>query len=72
LAERFPAVSLELIEAAVRVSLAEMTGQIRDFVPLLVEHAARERLAHIDPDSENLSRPPGYTGGRTPTGQIRE
>ena len=71
LAERFPAVSVELIEAAVRVSQAELTGQIRDFVPLLVEHAARDRLAHIDPDSENLSRLGGSTGGGTSNGHLR-
>jgi len=46
LCERYPDLDPALVEAAVRVSHLELTGNpIRDFVPLLVEHAARDRLA---------------------------
>ena len=46
LCERYPGLDPALVEAAVRVSHLELTGNpIRDFVPLLVEHAARDRLA---------------------------
>jgi len=41
---RFPEVDPTVVEAAIRVSAAEITGPVRDFVPLLVERAARERL----------------------------
>lgn len=47
LADRFPEVSREVVEAAVRAAHAEVQGPIRDFVPLLVEHAARDHLARI-------------------------
>jgi hypothetical protein len=46
LRQRFPDIDPTLVEAAVRVSHAELTGPIRDFVPLLVERAARDRLAY--------------------------
>lgn len=42
---RFPELDPTVIEAAIRVAAAEITGPIRDFVPLLVERAARDRLA---------------------------
>jgi hypothetical protein len=42
---RFPDLDAAVVEAAVRLSYAELTGPIRDFVPLLVERAARDRLA---------------------------
>ena len=46
LSEQFADLDPALIEAAVRVSHHELHGSpIRDFVPLLVEHAARDRLA---------------------------
>lgn len=41
---RFPDLDPAVVEAAVRLSYAELTGPIRDFVPLLVERAARDRL----------------------------
>jgi hypothetical protein len=34
-----------VVEAAVRLAHSELTGPVRDFVPVLVEHAARDRLA---------------------------
>ena len=45
LAERFSTLDGDTIEAAVRAAHAEMTGRIRDYVPVLVEHKARERLS---------------------------
>ena len=47
LTQRFPGLSDEVIEAAVRLAHADLTGPIRDFVPVLVEHIARDRLAAI-------------------------
>ena len=44
LQEAFDAVPSEIIEEWVRREHAALTGPIRDFVPLLVEKAARERL----------------------------
>ena len=41
---RFPDLDPTVVEAAIRVSSASLTGPVRDFVPLLVEKAARERL----------------------------
>ena len=41
LAARFPDVDAAVVEAAVRLSYAALTGPVRDFVPLLVERAAR-------------------------------
>ena len=47
LAERFPTLDRDVIEAAVRLAHSELTGGIRDFVPVLVERNARDRLASI-------------------------
>ena len=44
LSERFPDLEPDVVEAAVRVAHSELTGPIRDFVPVLVEHIARDRL----------------------------
>ncbi|NUR07872.1 MAG: hypothetical protein HOQ45_12800 [Nocardioidaceae bacterium] len=55
LVERFPQLGPEVVEAAVRLAHSELTGDIRDFVPVLVEHAARDRLSAIadrDPASD--------------------
>lgn len=45
LAASFPEPGPAVIEAAVRLSYAELTGPVRDFVPLLVKRAARDRLS---------------------------
>lgn len=45
LAERFSTLDKDTIDAAVRLAHAEMTGRIRDYVPVLVERNARRRLA---------------------------
>ena len=41
---RFPDLDPTVVEAAVQVAAAGITGPVRDYVPLLVERAARERL----------------------------
>lgn len=46
LAEKFPQVSREKIEDLVQQEHRLLdAGRVRDFVPILVEHAARNRLA---------------------------
>jgi hypothetical protein len=51
LSQRFPQLSEEVVEAAVRLAHAELTGPIREFVPVLVEHIARERLRALASDT---------------------
>ncbi len=41
---RFPDLDPTVVAAAVQVAAAGITGPVRDYVPLLVERAARERL----------------------------
>ncbi len=41
---RFPDLDPTVVEAAIQVAAAGITGPVRDYVPLLVERAARERL----------------------------
>lgn len=46
LAAKFPALSREYIEDVVQQEHSLLdTGRVRAFVPVLVEHAARDRLA---------------------------
>ncbi|MDN4643346.1 three-helix bundle dimerization domain-containing protein [Arthrobacter sp. PsM3] len=46
LAERFPDISRSSIEEAVREEHRALEGgRVRDYVPVLVEHAARARLS---------------------------
>jgi hypothetical protein len=47
LASRFPQLDSEVVEAAVRVAYSKLSGPIREFVPVLVEHAAREHLNEL-------------------------
>ena len=47
LSERFPDLEPDVVEAAVRVAHSQLTGPIRDFVPVLVEHIARDRLGSM-------------------------
>jgi hypothetical protein len=54
LAERFPDVDAETIEAAVRLSHSELVGPVRAFVPVLVEHSARDRIAAFAPAESAL------------------
>lgn len=45
LAERFPEAGEAAVASAVSAAHAEMTGPVRDYVPVLVEHTVRGRLA---------------------------
>lgn len=47
LASRFPSLDAAHVHQAVDRSYGELTGPIRDFVPLLVEHNARDTLKHL-------------------------
>jgi hypothetical protein len=48
-----------VVEAAVRLAHSELTGPVRDFVPVLVEHAARDRLAFaVRDDTEEVDPTP--------------
>ena len=48
LKQRFPDLDEGVVESAVRVAHSELTGRIRDFVPVLVERVARDRLSSAD------------------------
>ena len=41
---RFPELGEDAVASAVSDAAAEMTGPVRDYVPVLVEHNARDRL----------------------------
>jgi hypothetical protein len=56
LQERFPDLDAEVVEAAVRLSHSRLTGHVRDFVPVLVEHDARDRLAFAVRDGEGTEQ----------------
>ena len=56
---RFPELDPTVVEAAIRVAAAEITGPVRDFVPLLVERAARERLRRAVADEDAADVPLG-------------
>ena len=47
LEERFRDLDPTVVAAAIRLAAAGITGPVRDFVPLLVERAARERLMRV-------------------------
>lgn len=68
---RFPDLDPTVVEAAIQVAAANLTGPVRDFVPLLVEKAARERLARAREGGTDAvgSRPAsGAEGEMTPNG----
>jgi hypothetical protein len=46
LAAQFPDAGEQAVDSAVEAAHAEMTGPVRDFVPVLVERLVRERLTH--------------------------
>ena len=60
---RFPSLDAEVVEAAVRLSHSKLTGRVRDFVPVLVEHEARDRRAFAARADEEggLDVDPGVT-----------
>lgn len=51
LEKRFLNLHPELVSAAVRLTHSELDGPVRDFVPVLVEHAARNRLSFADDEA---------------------
>lgn len=53
LAERFPHLGDSVVQEAVRLAHASMDGPIRDYVPVLVEHMARDRLAQMTAGSSS-------------------
>jgi len=60
LQEHFPELDPDVIEAAVRVAHSRLDGPVRNFVPVLVEHAARDRLSFAlrdDAGSQGTARP---------------
>lgn len=48
LQKRFPDLDDAIVDAAVRVAHSELTGRVRNFVPVLVERVARDRLSSAD------------------------
>ena len=50
LEQRFPHLHPDVVAAAVAVAHSNLDGPVRDFVPVLVEHAARDRLSFAEPD----------------------
>lgn len=49
LSARFPDLSTALVSSTVRAEHARLDGRIRNYVPVLVERAARLRLGSIAP-----------------------
>jgi len=47
LAARFPNLPTTLVRSTVRDEHAKLDGRVRDYVPVLVERAARQRLGMI-------------------------
>lgn len=45
LVQRFPDLDADTVNAAVDAAYAQLTGPIRDYVPVLVERAARDLLS---------------------------
>ena len=67
LEKRYPDLDSEVVEAAVRLSHSKLTGRVRDFVPVLVEHEARDRLAFAARDGGSLGEPADGTDPRGPS-----
>lgn len=57
LEERFPELHPDVVAAAVNLAHSELDGPLRDFVPVLVEHTARERLAFLEASRRAVARP---------------
>jgi hypothetical protein len=47
LEERFPDLDPTVVAAAIQTAAAGITGPVRDFIPVLVERAARQRLEQV-------------------------
>jgi len=66
LRQRFPDVDATVVEAAVRISHAELTGPGDDFIPQFVEHAAHNRLSYALPEQPAQPAPRSLSQPRTP------
>jgi hypothetical protein len=77
LADRFPAVPAETVRLTVKDVHARFDGRVRNYVPILVEREAKERLAalaaetsRLADDQESDSRAQPAAGGqRSPSTQ---
>jgi hypothetical protein len=65
LEERFPDLDPTVVAAAVQTAAAGITGPVRDFVPVLVERAARDRLKQVQGGGAAAGAP----GEMTPNGR---
>ena len=65
LEERFPDLDPTVVAAAIQTAAAGITGPVRDFVPVLVERAARERLKRVQAGGVPTDAP----GEVTPNGR---
>ena len=61
---RFPDIDPTEVKHVVRGAHAELTGPLRDYVPVLVEHAARERLSQQAPVRRAPNAPTTQVPGR--------
>lgn len=57
LVARFPTVPMTTVRATVQELHASLVGPVRNFVPILIEHAARDRMSAIA-----ASRAPSSSG----------
>ena len=56
---RFPDLDPAVVQDAVEAAAAGITGPVRDYVPLLVERAARERLKRVVAGGDPAPSEPG-------------
>ncbi|WP_323097433.1 three-helix bundle dimerization domain-containing protein [Intrasporangium sp. YIM S08009] len=68
LEQRFPHLHPDVVAAAVTVAHQSLDGPVRDFVPVLVEHVARDRLAFADPEAPDPAPAGGEDGADGPSG----
>lgn len=59
---RFPDLHPDVVAAAVSLAHSQLDGPVRDFVPVLVEHAARDRLSFALP-SDPVASPVEHVDG---------
>jgi len=71
LEQRFPHLHPDVVAAAVAVAHSDLDGPVRDFVPVLVEHAARDRLAFADPEVPDRAGTGGQDGSPDAAGPAR-
>jgi hypothetical protein len=64
LGSRFPTLDPTTVESVVVEVHASLTGPVRDYVPLLVERASRDRLHAL------ASRPSPHAGTRSARGTL--